>query len=647
MILVFQLLAFFIFSTLIFYFPGKYSLKKLDIKLSKLESVVISTILGIFIFVLLSLAARFFQFSFFVPVSLSILFALFSLKNEFHRFSIKWIFKRNLNHSQLILGLIILIGVVTQGWIHFTSAIQNQDGITFLDQPFRDAAFHLSFVGEFKNHFPPQHPLFAGSSFKNYHFLSDFLLAGINSTLPIPLMDLYFRILPIYVSLFYGLAVYIVSSKLTNKLWIRNIAVFLSYFAGPFSYLIPLVREGTWDANSFMLNQPFDFSFNTQSTFSLIIFLCGVFLILEYDKRKNKSLAFLAGIIFAISFTFKSYVSILGISALFITAVYMLIVKRETLFTKVFLVSILIFSASYLAIIDNIKSGLNFAPGWTLKKMVEDPDRLYLPNLTLREQHYLSKKNFARIAQINLEEVVVYTLGNLGIRTIGFIYLLLLLKKLFSLNSSMVFIIVSSFAGLLYPIVFNQGASPYDITQFGVYPLILVSIFSAIALGRLFKLLGILKRPFVFWILIITIITLSIPANIKTFLDRLRYKHFLVSQNEIGVLNFLNTQTPKDSVVLLYPSGINGYYAYVPAFAQRRVFISVPLVNLPYKERREEVLDFFQQYTLDRQREFINKNSISYVYMTENDLSSLGEKVNKMPIQLIIKTNHASLYKTI
>src|SRR3989344_1051017 len=144
------------------------------------------------------------------------------------------------------------------------------------------------------------------------------------------------------------------------------------------------------------------------------------------------------------------------------TAVYMLIIKKVTLFTKVLLVSVLIFSASYLTIIDNIKSGLNFAPGWTLKKMVEDPDRLFLPNLTLREQHYLSKKNFARIAQINLEEVAIYTFGNLGIRTIGFVYLFLLLKKFSSLSASMVFIIVSAFAGLLFPIVFNQGASPYD-----------------------------------------------------------------------------------------------------------------------------------------------------------------------------------------
>src|SRR3972149_1159749 len=231
MIIFFEIITFLVFSFFVFYIPGKFLIERLKLKFGQPEGFVIGILLGIFSFVLISIFARLFGLSFVLAILAHLTFdILYFRKIKISNISDFFINAKKLFSSNVLLLLVLAIGIISQSWIHFNSAISSTAGISFPTQPFHDAAFHLSFIGEFKNHFPPQSPLFAGAPLKNYHYLTDFLIAGISSVLPFSLFNLYFRLLPIFISLYYGLAAYALVSKFTTEKWTRNLAVFFAYF---------------------------------------------------------------------------------------------------------------------------------------------------------------------------------------------------------------------------------------------------------------------------------------------------------------------------------------------------------------------------------------------------------------------------------
>ena len=650
MIIFFEIITFLVFSFFVFYIPGKFLIERLKLKFGQPEGFVIGILLGIFSFVLISIFARLFGLSFVLAILAHLTFdILYFRKIKISNISDFFINAKKLFSSNVLLLLVLAIGIISQSWIHFNSAINSTAGISFPTQPFHDAVFHLSFIGELKNHFPPQNPLFAGAPLKNYHYLTDFLIAGISSVLPFSLFNLYFRLLPIFISLYYGLAAYALVSKFTTEKWTRNLAVFFAYFVGPFTYFIPLFKSGPWSANSFMLDQPFDFSFNSQSLFSLVLLFIGFLLICEYKVQKNKNLIYLSAIVFSASFGFKSFVSILGIIAFLNTSIYTSLLKRDFNFLKGFVLGILIFIASFFLLVNNFNNGLRFSPGWTLKRMVEDSDRLYLPDLTLREQHYQSKGNVLRIAQINIEEILIYTFGNLGIRTIGFLYLIFYLRKPFNIPTEIVFGIAIVLSGLFIPITFNLGESAYNIIQFGVYSLAVLSIFSAVAIENIRKKVMFLKNQLPFLGLIIILIILAIPANIKTFIERANYSRFLISQDELLTIDFLKANSTNSSVILLYPSNTNNSYAYISALSGRKVFLSdrvmVEIMGLPFLQREKQAYDFFHEMTQSEQKDFLVDKNIDYIYLTKEALKELENTNRLLSFKPIFQSGYAVLYK--
>ena len=651
MALFFYFLLFTIFSVLVFYIPGKFLLSKLNIKLQGLESVVIASVVGTLFFVLLEILFRTFGVSPLVIFSLDLVLCIFYLRSvdDFRAWNLNKLYK-NLNFWNIQLCLILILGVISQVWIHFASGILSKEGLSFLYQPFRDASFHLSIIEELKHGFPPQNPFYAGVPLKNYHYFTDFLISGINSILPIPLFDLYFKILPFFVSIFYGLSVYIITSKLTDKLMIKNLSVFLAYFAGPFTYLIPLFRPGPWTAFSYMLNQPFDSSFNIQWLFSIVIFLTGLYFIFEYQKKGNKRSIYLAGFIYAFCAGFKVHVAILGLGGLLVLSFYTLIFKKSYFFFKVFFITLIIFIFFSLLIVDTFQSSLHLAPGWTLRKMVEDPDRLNLQNFVLLEQHYASFNNYFRLAEIYLKEFLIYTFGNLGVRILGFFYFIILLKNIKKLSPAVVFIMSASIGSLFIPIIFNQGSSPYNIVQFGVYSLTILSIFTAIFIEKLTDRLRIFRNYFVTFCLIISIMLLSIPANIKTFVTYLNYQKFVLSLDEVNTLKYLGEYSNKKSVVLVYPSFDNANTAYVSAISGRRVYLSTmdfvkTMSHLDYDLREKKVMDFFYTLNYEEQREFLKIEGINYIYLSRDDLSKIESSGRDLRFPEIVNTNKDVLYE--
>jgi len=622
----------------------------LNIKLNGLVEFVVTVLVGVFIFVIATFLARLLNLSFFVAALALLIIDLFYFRKA-PALKIKTKFKNaiRLLKANLLLLIIISVAVFAQGWIHFTSGTTHTDSLSFKSEPFHDAAFHLALIGELKNNFPPENPIYAGEPFKNYHYLTDFLVAGINSLVPFPLLDLYFKILPVAVSVYYGLAIYALSSKFTKEKQTKNLAVFLAYFSGSLAYVIPLIRHGSWSANSFMFNQPFDYAFNTQSMFSLIILVVGCLILCEYQKQKKNLILYLSAIIFSLSFGFKSYVAVLGFIAFLVTAIYALLRFGNYTILVATLFAAIVFAILVLYFTDNSRNGISFSPGWTLNRMIEDPDRLYLPQMTLRQQHYYEKENLARVIQIESEKIGMYFIGNLGIRAIGLFYLLLIIYKKSLTSPAVIFLTTIALSGLLIPIIFNQQGSPYNIIQFGVYSLVILSVFSAIAIEKVRHNVSFLYNKAILLTALLILSIVSVPANIKTVLDQLDYGQFVISKTELEALNYLKNNTMISSTVLLYPSFENNRYAYVSALSSRRVFLSdrqmVDIAGLPYSQRESEVNKFFQEMSPSEQTTYLTDNRISYIYLTKDNLTELTARNKTLPFTAVFKSDAATIFK--
>ena len=643
-----QFLFFAIFSLMAFYLPGKIFLEKLRLRSDSLERLVIYPIIGIFIYTISSIIIRIFQLPFAVIYILLVPIAF----QYFRKF--RWNFRKlpKIKPYFVILTLVLLLGAVSQLRLNFFSFSETSAGITFFS--FHDSAFHLAVISELKNHFPPQHPAFANEALKNYHYLPDFLLAGINSSIPVDKLNLYFRIAPFFASLYFGLATYLVASQFSKIIAFRILAVVLTYFAGSLAFLIPIFNKGAdWNAASFMLDQPFDLSFNPQNLLAFAIFLVGFYFVIKYSKLGNVIYLIVAGLIYAASFGFKSYLSALGIIAILAVCFHLFVFVKKIEVVKVSLITLSIFFISFFLLINSTKNSIHFLPGWTLKRMVEDPDRLNMASLTILEQHYLEKNNYLRVAQINIREAATYIFGNLGTRILGFIFILTFLKKFRKLSADRIFIIVIVLSSLSIPLLFNQGGSAYNIIQFGPYALILTSIFSATALEKIYmcldKKMAVIKLKKLFILIILVFLALSVPVNIKTFIKRLDTEKFEVPNSELEVLQYLKEKTDKKSVILVYPTKKNLNSSYVSALSERRVFLSdsvqIELASLDFETRYKNLFQFFEPNELETAKEFLNENKITYIYLTAEDKKATEKNVFFWGLKPIIQNGSVSLYR--
>ena len=73
---------------------------------------------------------------------------------------------------------------------------------------------------------------------------------------------------------------------------------------------------------------------------------------------------------------------------------------------------------------------LVFMPGWFLRSMIESPDRVQIIDWVLRENTYSEAGNMLAILRYRLVELVIYLVGNLGVRVLGCITVITIIKDI-------------------------------------------------------------------------------------------------------------------------------------------------------------------------------------------------------------------------
>ncbi len=474
---------------------------------------------------------------------------------------------------------IVLLVVWTQGKPLFDNGlVENGRGLVFRDVVIlRDSLVHLSLINEIGNRFPPTNFSAGGIPLKNYHYLFDTLLALLAKLTPINTLDLYFRIMPVIVSLLLCLVIYKTVFKLTKNRFYATLGIFFTVFATSFGSILPQIkiffsaRSVTGGNNNFMTDQIFNMLINPQGVLSLIIFLT-LFLLLEKYSREKKILPLIFyGLLLGVSFGIKAYGGIVFAAGGTIFSFYYLLIKRDPRPLLATFVGIFIMAVWFLYTIDNKVAGIKFAPFWLLDVMFTDNDRFNEPSLTFLKSTYIYLGSWHHVARLTIEQFIVYFVGSIGLRLLGFVGIFYLLKKQIKQSPSLVFLLVGAAVSFIIPLFFNQSSKAYDIIQFTPYFTLFMGLmftFSLFLIGTWQKKLAI--------VLIIVSILLFLKLDEKEIIERTHKNRdeIIFSESQIKAIEFIKSETPPNSIFLLPVNEFNDDYLWLPGLAGRRTFYS-------------------------------------------------------------------------
>lgn len=530
-------------------------------------------------------------------------------------------------------------------------------GMGFWGANGHDGIWHLAVIenlvkGKLSN------PVFSGELLTNYHIGFDLILALINKISRINTSVLYFQIFPIVSSLLIGILVYSFVFNWKKSKIQAIFSTFFVYFAGSFGWIVELVRNKKFGGESmFWSQQAISTLINPPFCLSLIIILLGLIQLKKYIDTKKKKNLILSIFFIGILIQIKAYAGVLTLLGLFIAGVVRYIKSKDLNLLKVFSFSLILSLLIFLPF--NFKSGnlFVFKPFWFLETMVGFKDRFYWERLYLAlvqaKETGLTIKAFASY----LLTFLIFIVGNFGTRIVGFWHF----KDIFKKNENNyieIVLMIISFLGLIVPLLFLQKGTPWNTIQFFYYSLFVFAIYSGLELGKIFERNKNLAKYFCLFVIILTI-----PTSFSTL-----YFHYLpnraparLSLEELNALKFLSKE--KDGVVLTYPydsfkareAEINPprplylyeSTAYVSAFSQKQVFledeINLEITGYDWKDRKQEIIDFFNSTNKENTTSFLKENNISYLYLVDDQTI----KINPLELgfEEIYSNNKASVYE--
>ncbi len=495
----FEVILFVVAFLVCFYLPGTFFVTKLKYKATFLESIFLSSTLGLLVFTLVAYVLSWSKSTILIlPIFLTLCF--FAIKNKIllpGKFQKKYI---------LPLVFIIIFAVLFS-----TPLILNGvygDTIRYG----RDELWHLALINELKANFPPDNPAFAGIPLKGYHFFFNFLLAKVSNIFYISPLSLYFHFFPLLLAVLWGLGVYTLMVAWTKKnaagLW----AIFLTMFGGSFGYIIRLQGHKDFNIGSGMgISQPETSLVNPPFTISIVILITVLFSLHQYLVTRKRAWFFPIVLGVGLISMFKVYAGIILISSFMGLAFFEVIRKRYEILITLILSGVL-FLGTYWVFRDPT-SRLIFYPFWAPHGVLIDQFPWY--GYTEKQYTYSKLSVIRGLVEIEAYAFGVFILGNLGTRFIGIAasaFYLVKKKKFPSLFALTLF--VMTLISFLIPLLFIQSGKVFEIIQMAWYFLFFSSLFASAGLAYLFsfKMKKIIKI-----ILIAIIIIATLPSTYSGF----------------------------------------------------------------------------------------------------------------------------------
>jgi hypothetical protein len=545
------------------------------------------------------------------------------------------------------LNIIVLffLGVVCWSLTMVKSGLVYSYGMGFWGPNGHDGIWHIALIESLAKG-SWQMPVFAGETIKNYHIGFDLIMAGLHKISFIPVKTLYFQITPPILAIGIGYFIYrfvlVWRNSRRDAFW----ATFFTYFGGSLGWIVTFIRNGKFEGESmFWSQQAISTLINPPFALSLVFVFLGLILLVKGLDEKNKKYLTLATFLFGILIQIKVYAGILILAGLFVAGFWYLIEKGSATLFKVFSGVLIITLLLFLPVVPEASKTVIWSPFWFLETMMSDPSRLFWPKFAQAMINY-------RLGGIFIKEIVAYSvaflifiLGNMGLRTIGFAWIFK--KGLKHTNYSYIDILVITVlsSGIVLPMFFVQRGTTWNTIQFFYYSLIFSGILAGIVFSRMLRSINnsLLKYGIIFILFVI-----SVPSTIATLRNYLPARPpSMVSKEEIEALRFMRGLP--DGIILTQPfdkdaseKAVNNpprplylyeSTAYVSAFTAKPTYledeVNLEITGYDWKLRRNEVLDYFNNS--GNMNMFLKDKNISYIYFIKdagkNFLNGSLEKV--------------------
>lgn len=473
-----------------------------------------------------------------------------------------------------LVTIFVLAVVWAQGTLMFTNGrYDSQGNLVFYDYVvFRDSTVHLSLIGEMLHRFPPTNFAAGGLPLKNYHYLLDAILAAVVKITGVSPLDLYFRVLPVTLSVLLSAVIYLTTRQLTKNKTAAVFAVFFTVFATSWGPVVPVIKaliggnKVTGGSDLFLTDQLLGMMVNPQGVLSLIVFL-SLFLLLGAYSRTKKSLPLIFfALLLGLSFGIKAYGGLVFAPAAFVVGVIFVWKDKDWRPLLATIAGILLMASWIVFTIDGKVAGLSFSPFWVLEKMLVDITRINEPRLYLLGQHYQAVGSWWWLAALLFFEFVIYFIGSLGLRIFG----LLALKNL---TGPKVFLLIAAAISFLMPFFFNQSKKAYEVIQFTPYFTLLMGILFTIVL---FSFLEKIKSKALAVGVLLAVIGIFLILDKRELESRLKTNNekIVISRAEMAAVKYISQNTPPEAIFLLPVTDFNKDYLWFSSLVQRRTVYS-------------------------------------------------------------------------
>lgn len=607
-----EILLFLLFWGFIIFPFGAFVLNFLKIVLTPGRYLIMSTVIGICFISLSAFILRIIHLGnlTYTVILIPLFYFLLSRKYKFIFESIKVL------TIDKIFILLLVFSTFCLSYISYFSGDVINGKLRIIGGHAHDSLWHIALINNIQNtNSLPENPNYSDLIVYNYHYFTDIFIAITSSLTSINTLSLYFKIIPIFFALLFISMIYIITRELVVSKLFSYLSMLIVPIASNLYYLMFLLYPGAQSNPSILWIEEYATRMvNLQLLLSYSVVLTLLFLILKIDKTFGVKQILIFSLLTVSLFAIKSY----GFVNFCFALLTLLIFKRSVRFLKLFIGIVIVFISFNLIYPLSKESILFFKPFWFIQTMFESSGNLNNSAWELRRRIFLEHNNYARLFLLYLEGLMVFILGNLGLRIIGLVSIFLHNK-----NKEIIYLLffISS-VGLLLPILFLQRGIVWNSIQFSYYSVITLSILSIVVIEKIylrFKPLG-LVLILIFWLSLLP----GVFYTIKTYYPR----------SDIGRDNdYLNAavylkEQPK-GIVLLEP--IYTEDAFVSALSEKTAYYSdktiLAILLIDSSKREKEVESFFGIGQMDFKNHFLQDNSIKYIFSSKTnplDESKLG-----------------------
>lgn len=636
--------------------PGFYILKKIIKDLDDLEKFTLSSVSGLVIFtlsayILAALNLRFLMWLF--PLAGILIFLKY--KTEILSFKLQLA-------QKLIFLIVVIVGVAGMTAVNAPSGFLGKEGITFYSSHGHDGVWHLALMEKMKNiAFPFQNPELAGAKLQNYHFFSDLLMSEFSRLFGFSSLDVYFRFMPVLFAVLLGLSGFIFVRAWTKSEAAGIWAMIFTYFAGSFGWLLYVPTHKSLGGESiFWVSQTQSVLGNPPHAAAFVIITAFLFCLVRYIETRKWSYFILCAVLGSSLVEFKIYAGVLVLGGLLLIGMIEFLRKKTYQTLLLFALTFLIALFIYLPNSQNSQEFLIFEPWWFIRTMVVAPDRLNWLDLELRRQTYIAESNFKRVIQLEATAFLIFLLGNLGMRMVGFWTVIRQLKNNFFDKPFNIFFLAITTTAFFIPVFFLQKGVAWNTIQFNQYFLLFFGFLAGISTS---ELLALFKNTYVKVILSFLIIILAVPTQAGLLWQFYSNPPLSkISNEELLALNFLKKETDKNAIILTAPFNkyerdkysyppipIYAWYdtAYVSAFSNRQsLFSDEEQVNImgydvsKMKMARDEA---FSSQDHSKMNNFIKEYKIDYIYLAWDQ--KIATQSAYLEIDPVFESKDAKVFK--